>query len=280
MSIQIVRRTAQLMLLLLVCGAGAVLLPGTPKAQSLNITSGGEGGGPVDILADDGIEWRQDESVFVARGNARAIRGEVVINSDLLRAYYRENAGSTEIWRLDAEGSVEIKSPSETVYGDLAIYDVINGVLIVRGDDVRFIAGLDTITAKKQLEYWEQKQMAVARGDAVAVRGDKTLYADVLVSHFRRDEKDETSVYRVDAYDNVRIVTALDTVTAQRGVYDVPTGVATLTGSVKIIRGQNILTGCRAKVNLNTGVSKLSACEDGSGTRVQGVLQPQSDTAN
>ena len=244
-------------------------------AQSLNITSGGEDGGPVEILADDGIEWQQDESIFIARGNARATRGEVNVTADLLRAYYYDNAGTTEIWRMDAEGSVEIRSLTESAFGDMAVYDVLKGVLVLTGGDVRFVAGADTISAKKQLEYWEKKQMAVARGDAVAVRGDKTLKADVLAAHFVRDGTGDTKVQRIDAYDNVLIVTTKDHIVADRGVYDVPNGIANLTGNVRLTRGQNVLTGCRAKVNLNTNVSKLFSCNDGTGTRVQGILQPE-----
>jgi len=248
-------------------------------AQSLNIASGGENGGPVEIFADDGIEWQQEQNIFIARGNAKAVRGEVEVVSDVLKAYYRETAGNTEIWRLDAEGSVEIRSPSETAFGDLAIYDVINGVLVIRGEDVRFVAGADTITARDQIEYWEVKQIAVARGDAVAVRGDKTLKAEVLVAHFNRDAGGSTDIHRVDAYDHVTIVSAQETATADRGVYQVGTGIATLTGAVKITRGQNVLTGCRAQVNLNTGISKFFACEEPSGQRVQGVLLPESNSA-
>lgn len=259
--------------LFLVVGLGSAA-----HAQGLNLTSGGEDGGPVEIFADDGIEWQQEKNVFIARGNAKAIRGTVEVNSDVLKAFYREVDGATEIWRMDAEGSVEINSPSETAYGDLAIYDVINGVLVLRGKNVRFVAGADTIKARDQIEYWEVKQMAVARGNAVAVRGDKTLKADVLVGHFSKNSAGSTEVHRIDAYDDVIIVTASETATSDQGVYQVATGVATLTGNVKIVRGQNALSGCRAEVNLNTSVSKLFACEGDSSQRVQGVLQLQKST--
>ena len=261
-----------LLLLTMILGSHGVY------AQSLNIASGGENGGPVEIFADDGIEWQQGESVFIARGNAKAVRETLEVASDVLRAYYRDNNGTTEIWRLDVEGSVEIRSPTETAYGDLAIYDVINGVLVIRGENVRFVAGPDIITARDQIEYWEIKQIAVARGNAVAIRGDKTLKAEVLVAHFRRGGDGPTDIHRVDAYDNVIIESINETATADRGVYQVGTGMTTLTGSVKIIRGQNTLTGCKAEVNLNTGISNVYACEGQTGDRVQGVLLPEKNT--
>ncbi len=253
------------------------LLSGQTMSQSLNITSGGNNGGPVEILADDGIEWRQDENIFIARGNAQAIRDTVTVNADLLRVYYYDNQGATEIWRMDAEGSVVINSPTESAFGDKAVYDVAKGVLVLTGTNPRFVAGADTISADKQLEYWEQKQMAVARGNAVAVRADKTLKADVLVANFARDNDGETTINRIDAYDNVLIITTQDHITADRGVYTVKSALVNLSGNVQLKRGNNVLSGCRAKVNLNTNVSKLFSCTDGSGARVQGILQPENN---
>lgn len=247
-------------------------------AQGLNITSSGKSSGPIEIFADDGIEWQQEKNIFIAHGNAKAIRGTVTVMADVLKAYYRDNDGDTDIWRLDAEGSVEIRSPSEVAYGDLAIYDVINDLLVLRGDNVRFIAGADTITARDQIEYWELKKIAVARGDAVAVREDKVVRADVLVGHFTSDVAGSTEVHQIDAFDNVRIKTANETAEAERGVYHVKAGLAVLTGDVKIVREKNILTGCKAEVDLNTNVSKLFSCSGQENQRVQGILQPDKNT--
>ncbi|MCH7833170.1 MAG: hypothetical protein IIC55_09905, partial [Proteobacteria bacterium] len=72
--------------------------------------------------------------------------------------------------------------------------------------------------------------------------------------------------------------TDTDTATSDRAVYNVESGIATLTGSVKLVRGQNVLRGCSAEINLNDGVSKLYSCPAtaaGAGERARGVLRPQ-----
>ncbi len=248
------------------------------RAQSLNFGSG-QSDLPIEIFADDGIEWQQENLIFLARGNARAVRGEVTIYADELRAYYRErNDGGTDIWRLDANGRVRIKTAQETAFGNKAIYQVDNGILVLSGGKVRMVTATDEITADKQIEYWEKKQMVVARGNAFAVRQNKRLRADVLAAYFRVNKKGEKRIYRVDAFDGVKIVTEKDTATSDRGVYNVESGIATLTGSVKLIRGQNVLKGCSAEINLNTGVSKLYSCPpsaSGAGNRARGVLRPR-----
>jgi len=241
------------------------------RAQSLNF---GSGDAPIEIFADNGIEWQQDRLVFIARGNARALRGDVHVFADELRAYYRQTTdGSTDIWRLDAIGSVRIKSAEGTAYGDQALYDVDNSVLTLTGKNLKLVSGKDWLTARDQLEFWEKKQMAVARGDAVAKRENKKLNANVLAAFFRKDDKGETGIYRVDAFDHVKIITDKDQATSDRGVYNVKSGIVTLTGSVKITRGTNVLTGCSADVNLNTGISRLHSCANG-GSRVKGMIRP------
>ena len=156
-------------------------------AQTLNFGAG-DSDQPIEIHADDGIEWQQENLLFLARGNARAVRGDVTVFGDELRAYYREKAeGGTEIHRLDAIGHVRIISSTQEGSADQAIYDVDNAVLILSGDKPRFRSGSDEIVADRQIEYWEQKQMAVARGNAAATREDRTLKAETLSAYFRKD---------------------------------------------------------------------------------------------
>lgn len=269
--------------LLHVLAVSALLCLQIQSAESQSLSLGGATGDvPIDVYADDGIEWLQDGNMFVARGNARAVRAGVEVLSDELRAYYRKNTtGQSEVWRLDALGNVRIVSESETAYGDRAIYNADQKVLVIDGDKPRLVSGKDTLSASKQLEYWEMKRFAVARGDAVATREGKQVFADVLVAHMKPDDKGHTQVYRVDAYDNVRIRTERETATGDRGVYNVESGVATLTGKVKLVRDNNELRGCRAVVNLNTGISQLFACPNTQGSgRVQGSFVPKNRSGN
>ena len=59
--------------------AAALLCPlflGAPAAaQGLKgLQSGNQ---PLEIDAEEGIEWRRNEQLYIARGNAEAIRGEL-----------------------------------------------------------------------------------------------------------------------------------------------------------------------------------------------------------
>ncbi|MFC1673798.1 LptA/OstA family protein [Pseudomonadota bacterium] len=251
------------------------------RAQGLDLMSGSDNQ-PIAVDAQGGIEWRQEEQVFIADGPASATRGDMVLYADQLRAFYREGAGGgSEIFRLEALGNVRITTPGRVATGGNAVYDVDKSVVVLKdGNPVKMVSGADVITAKDQLEFWEARSLAVARGGAVAVRADKKVHADVLTAHFEKLSDGSTQIGRVEAFDNVVINTKQDQVFADRAAYNVPTGLARLTGSVKIKRGDNQITGCSADIDLNTGVSRLNSCDQpagsqpGQGGRVHGVLTP------
>lgn len=255
---------------LLVAAAG--LLPPAARAQSIGLPNQSNGR-PVEITAEQGIEWQQKEQIYIARGNARAAQGDVAVYADRLTAYYRgTDGGATSVWRIDADEAVRIETPTQKAYGDKGVYDVENGILVLTGRNIRMVTETDRITARDSLEYWDKKSLAVARGNAVATREQNTLRADVLTAHFIKGKDGKSRVKQIDAFDNVVITTPDEIVRSQRGVYDVETGMATLTGSVKITRGENQLNGEYAEVDLNTGVSRLFGRGKGG---VQGIFVPE-----
>lgn len=306
------RAWAAAALLLLLTG----LLAGPAAAQGIDLSQGG----PVDVTADDGIEWRQGEQVVIARGNARAIRGGVTVNADRLLARYRPSAsgvgasgaggaaapattastadpmapgGSNDIWRLEAEGHVVIRTATDTARGDRAVYDVDQAVLVLTGRDLSLTTQTQVITARDSLEYWSQKRMAVARGGAVVVEPaeNRRIAADTLVAYFlegagegnapppprpalapgEKEAPGAGRMDRVEAYGNVEIRTATEVVRGDRGVYSAQTGMARLLGDVRITRGENQVNGREAIVNMRTGVARLVSSP---GARVQGLIVP------
>ena len=244
----------------------------TAKAQGLNFGNG-DTDTPIEVYADDGIEWQQDTLTFLARGNARAIRGEVTVYGDELRAFYRKlSDGGTEIWRLDVIGNVRIVTPGETAYGDKGVYDVDNAILVLTGKKIRLLTLSDEVIADQQIEYWERKQMVVARGNAQVLSEGKNLNADVIVGYFKNNKAGKSAIHRVEAFDNVIIKTAKEEATSDRGVCYVESGIATLIGSVKITQDRNQLQGCKAEVNMNSGISKMFSCANKAGGQVGGVF--------
>jgi len=260
---------------------------------------------PIAISATSGIEWQQNAQVYIARGNAVAKRGATEVSADTLTAHYRPSKGAggdSEVYRLNADGHVTIKGQTQTVIGDQAVWDVDQQMGIVTGKAMKLTTATDVVTARDSLEWYDQKQLAVARGDAVAIKENvKRIRADILTTHMTKQKpnpagaaivaspgrpaankpappgaNDESSrISRVDALGNVLVSTATDIARGDYGVYNADTGIVTLLGNVTITRGENAIRGQYAVVDLNNNVSRImpTAGKLGApGSRVEGVF--------
>ncbi len=254
---------------------------GPTASYSQSLGFGRSNGEPIHIEANEGIEWQRANQVYIARGEARASQGGVTVEADELIAHYRSTeSGSDEIYRLDAIGNVRILSDSEVATSDKAVYDVVKGILILTGENISLVTAQDTITARDSLEYYEDRQLAIARGDALAIRKDRRVRADTLMAHFSAKEGQERSseMERIEAIGNVHLSTETDIVTAEQADYDLKAGFATLTGDVRITRGETQLNGDRAEVDLNTGRSRLLTKTAGArdpNERVRAIFVPK-----
>ncbi len=197
----------------------ALLLPvfqvGPAQAQAIDMTKGG----PVEVTSDGGMEWRQNEQTIIAKGSAKAMRGDVTVTADQLIAHYRKKAaapgavpplpaaavavssakpdaakaavpgvpddtGNNEVYRLEAVGNVHIFTPTDQAFADHAVYDIDQAVLVMTGHDLHIITPQQTMSARDVMEYWSQKHMAVGRGNAVVNTNDgRRVTADVLVGY-------------------------------------------------------------------------------------------------
>ena len=268
---------------------------------------------PIEISADSGIEWQQNAQVYIARGNAVAKRDTSEVHADTLTAHYRpskSSGGENEIYRLDADGHVMIKGERGTVIGDQAVYDADQQIGIVTGKALKLTTATDVVTARDSLEWYDQKQIAVARGDGVAVRETKRVRADVLTAHMTKDQPKPAAVKpaaapakasvksagsatdplgdagskisRIDAQGNVLVSTETDIGHGDYGVYNADAGVATLLGNVTITRGPNAIRGQYAVIDLNNNVSRMMAAPsapDSAPTRVEGLFVRQNQPA-
>jgi lipopolysaccharide export system protein LptA len=309
---------------ILIVAAGLVCPVHLASAEGIDLTQGG----PIHITAQDGIEWRQAEQVVIAKGDAKAVRGTVTVTADRLFAWYRHKGdaaapaaqpvaaqpaatgltGATdtegnEVYRMRAEGNVHIYTATDQAWGDQATYDLDQAVLVMTGNALKLTTPNDTLTARDTLEYWSQKHMAVARGDAVVVTNDaRRISADTLVAYTVDTSANQAGgkpaapvqnasapatqsaegapdsmaamvgkLQRVEAFNNVSVRTMTDIVTGDRGVYVPDTDVAHMGGHVRISRGQNQVNGSEAVVNMKTGIATLLAGDSG---RVTGLVTP------
>ncbi|MEA1938992.1 MAG: LptA/OstA family protein [Pseudomonadota bacterium] len=256
---------------------------------------------PLEIQADEALEWLDADKAYIAHGNAMARRGMLTIKADTLRADYRDSAGgASEVWRMTAEGNVVITAPSYKAGADHAVYEIDTETLILTGNNLTFTTTTETVTARDTLEWHDAASTALARGAAKITRPAGTIEADTIEAEFTRKTGEGALILsRLVGMGKLKLVRNTDIVTAKRGVYDALADVAEvvgdvvmiteqdvvrgrngrfdmrsrtarINGDVRITRGRTQMNGDSAVVDFKTGISRLLA---GSG-RVRGMLIP------
>ncbi|MBL8699657.1 MAG: hypothetical protein JNK67_14860 [Alphaproteobacteria bacterium] len=280
--------------------------PGAPQLP------GGADGPPIEIVARDGIEWDRDQQRYIARGAAKVTQGDKTVEADTLTAHYRQpDGGGTQVYRYTAAGAVRISTPTQRAVADNGVYDVDSGVFVLTGKAMKITTPEQEITARDSLEYWEHKRLAVARGKAqVSTTDGKRIAADTLAAYFdtaadapgtkgqRAQKPPVTSagqpaaaapgarsgapdlfgsnqkLDRIEAFGGVIVTTPTEIAQGEKAVYNAKTGVALLTGNVKLTRGRNQANGDFLEINLNSGLYKLG-CRPGTGSNcVRGLFVP------
>ncbi|MDP9127758.1 MAG: hypothetical protein M3N08_05820 [Pseudomonadota bacterium] len=306
--------------LLSLCVLGVIAGPALAATGKTASKEGAEAApSQIEVTADQSLEWYQDAHIYVARGNAKAIRGDMEVEADILTAHERSpppgtasgdkagklktpNANGTDpkatdtnvinsggsqpggpqsagtksagtksgatavgakseagdLDKITADGNVRITDPRERILGDHAVDDLERHVAIVTGTNLKYETEKDTVTARDSLEYWEDKRIAVARGRAVAVTGDRHVEADVLTAEFRTAPSGDQELSKMTATGHVVVITKNDVSRGDRAVYDINRNIAVLTGNVRISRGDGTeLTGDVGEVDFKTNQSRL-----------------------
>ncbi len=236
------------------------------------------GDAPVEITATDSLVWNREKKTYTAFGDVIAKQDNAEIHSATLTAFYNEETGTSNITTLQAEENVVVLSEPYTAYGDKAVYDVATGHATLTGTALKIVTEGKHLTAKDKIEFFTQENRLTATGNATVVRGDDKIISDVLNGIFTKDEKGDLSLTKVTTDLPVTVMTPKETITGDKGVYDIPKQEATITGNVRIQQGKSWLEGTRATVDMNTGISRLFADDDKSTNgRVKGVFYPRKE---
>ena len=127
-----------------------------------------------------------------------------------------------------------------------------------------------------QLEIQQDKNLAIFKGNVIAEQGHIKLRAEQLQVWYKQSSENSSqddimaggTIIRIDAIDNVFVSSASETAKGDFGVYEIAKQRLTLTGTVILTRGENVLRGKKLVMNMTTGQSQLS------GGRVHGRFVP------
>ncbi len=236
---------------------------------------------PLEITADNSLEWHRESNVFIARGKAKAAQGDVSIAAETLAADYRDKEGSgVDIWKVTADTDVVITSADSKAFGGHAVYNLDEGLATLTEGDLALVSGNQTVTARDRFEYWteEGKLIAIGRAKMTQLKeesGEDTLEADLITAFLHDDAEGKREIETLEAEGRVIITSPQEIITGDYAIYRKASNTAEIKGNVVIQRGPNTLEGERAEVDLNTNISRMFGSE-GEGGRIRGVFYPGS----
>ena len=214
---------------------------------------------PIEIFADEGIEWHKNKNKYVALGNAKAVSGTLSLESDLIEAFYKEKDSSEmNITEVRAKKNVIVKDNKMRITGgDYAEYKIFKDYFLIKGDKITLTSEANILKSNEKLEYWRSKNIAIATGKAEAKKDNEFIVlADKLVWYLQETKK-KTTVKKLLGFNNVSIKTNNEVAFSDKAIYNNETEICKLFGNVKLQRGESFLIGEYAEVDLKKGISKL-----------------------
>jgi lipopolysaccharide export system protein LptA len=134
------------------------------------------------------------------------------------------------------------------------------------------------------LEMRDTDKAATFSGNVKVVQGDTTMRCKTLVVFYDNNDAagskpaiksatpgpgGSSSIRRLEAKGGVIVTQKEQTVTGDRGIFDMRANTVTMEGNVLLTKEKNVLRGDRLIVDMTTGVSRVES----NNNRVQGVFQ-------
>jgi lipopolysaccharide export system protein LptA len=135
------------------------------------------------------------------------------------------------------------------------------------------------ITAVETVEWLRDKQQYVARKDVIVTQGAMVLKSDLLTADYKDTPQSSTEIWQLTAEGNVSIADETNTAYGDVAVYDVPKGLATLTGKdLKLVSPEQTVTATeRMEYHANERLAK--AIGNAKVVRAQDTLRADTITA-
>ena len=227
--------------------------------SSQQIINQKQNGEPVEIYAEQGIEWHKNDNKYLAIGNAIAKSGKMSVNSDRIEAFYEESDNSgMDIKLVKAHKNVVVTDENlKIVGGKLAEYNLRKDYFSIFGKNLILTSQENKLESNNKMEYWRTKGVAIASGKAKAQKGNEfKIKAEKLVWYLNENDK-KIDVKKIFGFENVSIYTNNEVAFSDKALYNKESGICKLFGNVKLQKGDSFLTGDYAEVDLNKGISKL-----------------------
>ena len=87
----------------------------------------------IEITATS-MEWKKEESIAIATGDAKAIQGTTVLYANKIIVFFDKEKDFNSIKKLDASGNVKFIRENQIATGNNAVYFVENEKIFIKGN--------------------------------------------------------------------------------------------------------------------------------------------------
>lgn len=261
--------------------------PAAPPAAAANTNASSPApavqSNEITVTANQGIEWNRGLRVYTARGAAVIRNGDSTIAANEIKIFYeparskKANATASPVFtRIESNGNTVIDQRGNRLTGEKSIIylDSLETLVTGKGLSLTTLGG-EVVTASESLEYREVTQLAVARGSAKAVQGQRTMAADIITASLAPSSQ-QRQFTRINGFGKVRITSPNQAAAGDRASFDLVKNLAVLSGNVKLGQGVNILAGDYGEMDMNSGVTRILMGNEASSAsqKLRGVIVP------
>ncbi len=135
------------------------------------------------------------------------------------------------------------------------------------------------ITADSSLEWHRAKNQYIANGNAVITQGNVTIRARKIIADYRDTAKSGTEIHRLTAIESVTIDNQGNTASGDHLVYDVDSGLATMTGDALTMTSPDQTVTAEDKFEYNVTAATLKAFGNATVIRAGDTLRAETISA-
>jgi lipopolysaccharide export system protein LptA len=215
------------------------------------------------ITLTQNVEIKNDDFIF--KSNEAIINYK---NFDNISNNIKNN-NLINLIKITALGDIQVSFAKSKIYGDKYIYNIPKKAMILQSltnNPVKYQGETLQLDAKKQIEYQQDENILVARGNPKIIttqnKNNYILNAQ-LISAKLNDEKND--IIYAQAFDKIKLNSNNYIITGNYAIFDKKNNIITIEDNVKLTDGNTNLTGCQILVNLNTGLADVVPCDSQSG---------------
>jgi lipopolysaccharide export system protein LptA len=218
-------------------------------------------GADMIVNADTSLEWNQKEGFYQARGNAHAYQGEQEIFADDLKAFYDATSSNRAITQIHANGNVRFADATHTGRGTSLVYQAGTSEYKLTGPNARIDGPDGNARAEKEIHFQRQQgRVRLQVAAEIKLADGRHLKGNDLQLYL----SPENNIERIEAFGNVVVTQASgSSATADKLDYDRVSNKAILQGNVMVSDAGNQLSGDKAEIDFETGISKILSTTTG-----------------